>query len=643
MRLDGHLRFDNYVVGSANRLAAAAARAVADAPGAVYNPLFIYSASGLGKTHLAAAIGWQVAQRQPDAMVDYVTVDEFVEQLHVAISTGQADAFRQRYSRMDVLLLDDVQFLTGRRETQGELLRLFNQMQELGRQVVMTSDRPPAEIPDVDERLASRLAGGLIVDIGPPDFETKVAILRSKCQERELHFGADVLEEVARLEFASVRELQGALNKLAAVASLGDEPVIAGTVRRLLGARPGTPRHSVAAVAAAGDGEFLSFVADVSAAVASTVEEWRAHLGEAVSTWAERGYRTAVLERALELDRRPDVDGLLATFEAAVAHLQELEEAAASIDPATRGLGVFRDPEGVAAAEAYLERVRAAGAPLPRPSSDFSRERFAVSASNQLAVRAADAVIAEPGRRFNPLFVHGPSGVGKTHLLHSIGLGLQQSGEGRRLVACVSAPSFVDELIAALQMGTLEVWRARYRALDALLLDDVHFVAGRERTQEELFHIFNALVAQGKQLVLTSDRPPRELDELADRLRTRFEGGLVAQLHQPDRALRAELYRRAFVHAGAAVAPEVVSYLADRAVASVREIQGTANRLLTAAEVAGGVALSVTLARTELEGGVSPAVAPTHVVGAVDPFFLDDEKVVWDWPDVGGRAIEELR
>src|SRR5690606_18931625 len=159
----------------------------------------------------------------------------------------------------------------------------------------------------------------------------------------------------------------------------------------------------------------------------------------------------------------------------------------------------------------------------------------------------------------------------------------------------------------ALQTGTLDVWRARYRALDALLIDDVHFVAGKERTQEELFHIFNVLVTQGKQLVFASDRPPRELEELADRLRTRFEGGLVAQLHPPDRALRAELYRRAFAQSGSNVAAEVVSYLADRAVASVREILGTANRLVTAAEVA-GVALGVSLARTELEGGVSPAV-----------------------------------
>ena len=584
MQLDGHLRFDNFVVGSANRLAAAAARAVADAPGATYNPLFIYSGSGLGKTHLAGAIGWQVRQRSPQLVVEYATLDEFVEQLHVAVSTGQGEALRQRYARVDLLLLDDVQFLTGRRETQAELLRLFETMQAAGRQVVMTSDRPPQEIPDVDERLVSRLAGGLIVDIGPPDYETKLAILRAKTAERGPRFSADVLEELARLDFPSVREMQGALNRLAALAQLGGEDVLAANVQRLLGQRPAgraTPSRM-----AANDGEFLSFVADVAAAVATHVDDWRARLGEAAAMWSDRGYRAAVLERAMELPEEPDVDGLLETFAAAVEHLRVLEDEVAAVDPSLRGLAVFRDPEGVAAAEAFADRVRAAGGPLPHPSVEYPRDRFAVSASNQLAVRAADAVVSEPGRRFNPLFLHGPSGVGKTHLMNAIGLGL--AAAGGRLVALVSAPAFVDELVAALQAGTVEQWRARYRAADALLLDDVHFVAGKERTQEELFHIFNMLAMQGKQLVFTSDRPPRELDGLADRLRTRFEGGLVAAVHPPDRALREELYRRAFAHAGVAVPDDVLAYLADRAVASAREVQGTANRVIATAEAAGG-------------------------------------------------------
>ena len=640
MQLDGHLRFDNFVVGSANRLAAAAARAVAESPGAVYNPLFVYSGSGLGKTHLAGAIGWHATQRQPGLAVEYVTVDDFVEQLHAAVSTGQGESFRQRYGRLDLLLLDDVQFLTGRRETQTELLRLFNAMQDAGRQVVMTSDRPPSEIPDVDERLVSRLSGGLIVDIGPPEYETKLAILRARCGERGVRFASDVLEELAHLEFPSVRELQGALNRLAAAAALGGEEVLAANVRRLLGARPAAAPRVAAAPASRDGGEFLSFVADVASAVAIHVDEWKSRLGEAADRWAEQGYRTGVLERAIQLAQPPDVEGLLATFEGAVAHLRALEAAAAAVDPALRGRAVFRDPEGIPEAEALAAKVAAAGAPLPHPSADFPRERFAVGASNRLAARAADAVAADPGRRFNPLFLHGASGVGKSHLLHALGLALER--DGGRLVACVSGPAFVDELVAALQAGTVEAWRARYRAVDALLMDDVHFVAGKERTQEELFHLFNHLAARGRQLVFAGDRPPRELEAVADRLRTRFEGGLVAALHPPDRELREELYRRALAQADASGEPELLRFLADRAAASAREIHGTVNRLLAAADVA-GVALTVDTARAELDGGRTPSAAPTRLAGVADPFFLDGEKVIWESPDVGGRLIEELR
>ena len=642
MYLDGRFRFDNYVVGSANRLAVAAARAVAESPGAVYNPLFIYSSSGLGKTHLIGAIGYHARQQQPELTVQYVTVDDFVEQLHVAVSTGQSEPFRQRYKQMDLLLLDDVQFLTGRRETQSELLRLFNLLQGSNRQIVMTSDRPPSEIADVDERLVTRLAGGLIVDIGAPDFETKVAILRNVCQQRDMTFMAGVLEELAQLEYASVREMQGALTRLAAHQSLGEGEVTPAVVRRLLGERQRAARLTPSMTGALGDGEYLSFVADVAAAVASTVESWKAELLGAIDEWGAQGYRTTVLERALAMTKAPNVEGLLGTFAQVVQHLRALEDEAAALDPGLRALTVFRDPEQVAAAETFVQRLRDAGKALPRPSADFPRERYVVSGCNQLAVRAADAVIADPGMRYNPLFVHGPSGVGKTHLLHAIGVGLQRGGMGR-LVACVSAPAFVDELIVALQQGGVEAWRARYRGVDALLIDDVHFVADKERTQEELFHIFNALAGSGRQIVLASDRPPRELEALADRLRTRFEGGLVAPLQAPDRALREELYRRMLAMHASPVAEDLLAYLADRPAMSVRELQGTFNRLQAAAEV-GGVPIALSLARATLEENAPvPVVAPTHLAAASDAFFLDDEKIVWDWPDVSGRAIEDLR
>ena len=636
---DARLRFENFVVGSANRLAVAAARAVAEQPGAVYNPLVVYSGSGLGKTHILAAVGNHARQLNPSLVVEYTPLDELVEQLHAAISAGEADALRKRYQEAELFLLDDIQFLTGRRETQSEMLRLLNALQGSGRQIVMTSDRLPSEIADLDERLVSRFAGGLTVDIGPPDYETRVAIVRTRCEERGVQLQTGVAEELARIEFENVRELQGALNRLIAHQALGEGQVEAAQVRSLLGiggARSPTPR-----LLDAQRGEFASFLSDVATVVAQQVEGWRVRLGEAVAYWGGEGYRTAVLHRAMALPHEPDLDGLLGMFAAAVERLKALEAQASAVDAALGGQDVFRDPERVAEAEDIVARALAGQVPPGGPEAAFARGGFEVGASNQLAVRAADAVVEAPGQRYNPLFVHGPSGVGKTHLAHALGNELVNASGGAMRVACLGAQAFVDELITALQEGTVERWRSRLRAADALVLDDVQFVAGKERTQEELFHVFNALVGEGKQLVFTSDRPPKEMPELEDRLRSRFEGGLVVEIQPPDRELRERLYAR-FLEAHA---PEsaLLAFLADRPSASVREIIGIVHRLVAAAELA-GVPLALDLARAELEGvGAAPASAPAAMGADVDAFFLDDEKVVWDWPDVSGRAIEEVR
>jgi chromosomal replication initiator protein len=288
-----------------------------------------------------------------------------------------------------------------------------------------------------------------------------------------------------------------------------------------------------------------------------------------------------------------------------------------------------------------VEQALSGGAAPPGPSPSFVRAAFEVGPSNQLAARAADAVAQEPGRRYNPLFIHGPSGVGKTHLVNAIGNELVAQ-DPAMVVAAVGAVTFVDELITALQTGNVERWRARYRRADVLVLDDVHFVAGKERTQDELFHVFNALHQTGKQIILASDRPPKELDGLEERLRSRFEGGLVVAIQAPDRQLRKRLYQRYFQQASVAADEELLNYLADRTATSVREIVGTVNRLVASAEVS-AAAVTADLARAELDGvGAMPAPAPA-TMAAADPFFLDDEKVVWEWPDVGGRIIEDLR
>ena len=649
MELDARYRFENYVVGSANRLAVSAARAVAQAPGAAFNPLFIYSGSGLGKTHLLLAIGHLARQLQPDLKVAYSTVDELVDELNASVASSAVDALRERYQNVNVLLLDDVQFLAGRRETQTEILRLFNGLQRGGRQVVLTSDRPPAEIADLDERLITRFSGGLVVDVGAPDYETRAAIVRVKCDERGAKFEAGVLDELARIPFGNVRELQGALNRLIASQTLGERAVTPHNVREVLDERPEPAGASAAAAVAApvrartGGSEFSSFLSDLSAVVAQQIEPWRIRLLEVMSRWREEGFLTAAIERALEGAEEPDVEATVRQYESAVARLQSLARDAQALDPALAASDLFRDPERLGEAELAVARLLGAAEPPPGPSADYVRSDFEVGPSNQLAVHAADTVIEEPGKKYNPLVIYGATGVGKTHLLNALGNELIGLRGGATTVACVSARQFTEELIAALRDGTIERWRARYRVVDVLIIDDVHECAGTERTQEELFHIFNALYAGGRQIVLSMRCAPKQIDGLEDRLRSRFEGGLVVEMQAPDHVLRERLYARALAAAEVRHDRSLVDYLAARAVASVSEISSTVQRLAQAADVV-GVPLTASFARKELEGRIAaPAMAHTGNGHPADPLFLDEEKVIWDWPDVSGRAIEEFR
>jgi len=650
VELDARYRFENYVVGSANRLAVSAARAVAQAPGAAFNPLFIYSGSGLGKTHLLLAIGHLARQLQPDLKVAYSTVDELVDELNASVASSAVDALRERYQNVSVLLLDDVQFLAGRRETQTEILRLFNGLQRGGRQIVLTSDRPPAEIADLDERLITRFSGGLVVDVGAPDYETRAAIVRVKCDERGAKFEAGVLDELARIPFGNVRELQGALNRLIASQTLGERAVTPHNVREVLGERPEPAGTSAAAVAVAaparvrtGPSEFSSFLSDLSAVVAQQIEPWRIRLLEVMSRWREEGFLTAAIERALEGAEEPDVEATVRQYESAVARLQSLARDAQALDPALAASDLFRDPERLGEAELAVARLLGAAEPPPGPSPDYVRSDFEVGPSNQLAVHAADTVIEEPGKKYNPLVIYGATGVGKTHLLNALGNELIGLRGGATTVACVSARQFTEELIAALRDGTIERWRARYRVVDVLIIDDVHECAGTERTQEELFHIFNALYASGRQIVLSMRCAPKQIEGLEDRLRSRFEGGLVVEMQAPDHVLRERLYARALAAAEVRHDRSLVDYLAARAVASVSEISSTVQRLAQAADVV-GVPLTASFARKELEGRIAaPAMAHTGNGHPADPLFLDEEKVIWDWPDVSGRAIEEFR
>jgi chromosomal replication initiation ATPase DnaA len=643
--LDGAFRFETFVIGASNRLAAAAARAVADAPGSAYNPLFVYGGSGLGKTHLVAAIAFHARHGRPDLRAEFTTGEELAEQLGRAVASGNSDGFVERFQHVDLLLLDDVQFLTGQRETQGELLRLVNRLQLSGRQVVMTSDRPPAEIPDVDERLLSRLSGGLVVDVGAPDYEMRLAILRNACGERAVTFADGVLDAVARLPFRNVRELKGALNRLTAYQQLDGTEVRPADVRAVLGERAPAHRRTVAVLPGAGTeagADFEGFLADVTQELERRVDPWRIAIGEAVARWRAEGYDTRVLERALALPNAPDVQGLLDTYAAAVARLQALEAEAVAIDPGQHADAVFRDPAAIPAAEARVAEVVSRTAPLPRPDPALTRASLESGTANRLALRALEAVVAAPGQQFNPLVVHGERGSGKTHLLHALAHALGSAHPGRA-VACIGARAFADEYVQAMQAGRVERWRARYRTAGVFVLDDVHLLAELERTQDELFHLFNHLHARGCQLVLSADRPVGAILGLVDRLRSRFEGGLVVALPPPDRDLRTRLAARWLAESGQPVEPAAADWFASQVTSDLRAL-----RRLVAGHVedARRDGAPITLARLRGDGVGAAALADARAIGsadAPDAFFLDREKTVWDWPDLGERLIEELR
>ncbi len=212
--------FNTFVVGPSNQFSHAAAKAVADAPGRAYNPLFIYSGVGLGKTHLINAIGHHVQSRSPRIKVAYLSSEQFTNELINRISHQRMEEFRQKYRNMDLLLIDDIQFIAGKERTQEEFFHTFNTLYETQKQIVLTSDRQPKDIPDIEERLRSRFESGLIADIQLPDLETRIAIVKKKAEFWSIRLPDDVAEFLASTMRSNVRELEGGLAKLGAISSL---------------------------------------------------------------------------------------------------------------------------------------------------------------------------------------------------------------------------------------------------------------------------------------------------------------------------------------------------------------------------------------------------------------------------------------
>jgi chromosomal replication initiator protein len=235
-QLSERYTFDNFVIGKSNELAAAAAHAVSQAPGRVYNPLYLYGDTGLGKTHLMQAVAHTVMERQPDIRITFIGTEQFTNEMIGSIRERTTQDFRRRYRETDLLLVDDVQFLKGKESTQEEFFHTFNALYEAGRQIILTSDRPPSEIPGLEARLVSRFQWGMVADIELPDLEHRIAILRNKAviDHLEMTIPEDVIRFIAEHVRSNVRELEGSIIKLLAYASLKHREITVDVAREAL-------------------------------------------------------------------------------------------------------------------------------------------------------------------------------------------------------------------------------------------------------------------------------------------------------------------------------------------------------------------------------------------------------------------------
>jgi chromosomal replication initiation ATPase DnaA len=532
--LDPKLTFDSFVVGPANRLASAAARRAADSPGTSYNPLFLYSSPGLGKTHILTAIAHQAGTKPEDPKVEYMALEEYLDRLEGSLQVGKRDGL---YGDLDILLLDDVQFLTGQPEAQEMLLKTLDQLTAAGGQIVLASDRPPADIDGLDARLLSRFSGGLIVDLGPPEYETRVAIIRKKAETRGQTLESGVAEVVAKAPFKNVRELGGVLNKIFATQDLEGRQISSAEVTKLL-----QEQDQVASLGGGSD-EFGSFLNELASSVAEAVEKteepWRKAIRESIESADRQGYSVHRLEAWQEMVEQ---------FKADIQRLREIDNELERLgNPWPEAAqGVLMDPDRLDEAEALLASVRERQRAFPELGDGPMLHDL--SGFDAMALQAAAQLVGEEKPEYNPLFVWSSNeALGRT-LLAAVGRTYKESFPDQRM-AVASISHFSEDFIRALAEGVAGAWRERWWTVDLLLVHGIQDLSQTERAQDEFFHLFEALKRRGARMMLVADRAPSNVESIDDRLRSRFEGGLVLELTAGD-AADLELVEQAAAAAG---------------------------------------------------------------------------------------------
>lgn len=522
--LDQQFTFESFVVGPANRLASAASKRAAESPGRSFNPLFIYSSSGLGKSHLLIAIANQAEQGHSPTRVLYQTMEGYLDDLAGALERGDRDTLRDSYRDLDILLIDDVQFITGHPEAQELLLGTLDALTASGGQVVLASDRPPGQIDELDARLLSRFSGGLIVDIAMPEYETRVAIVRKKVSDRNATLAQGTAELIARYPYENVRELQGALNRVLAVQEIEEREVPPDEVTKLLGltAKQGE------------SGEFASFVEELSETVATAVpdrDQWRGVIRRAMAQAETEGFSAQRLGRILQSQKPPeDPEAVVRQFRQELSRLKEVRSELDRIGNPwpEAAVELLTNPDRLREAEALLASARERHRPFPGlppgPTLDALEGGFP-----PLAVRVSEQLALEERPEYNPLFIWSrtPGRVVQVQLATGRTAVAAQSD---CRVAWISVAQFAEEFIEALSTGVAGAWRERWWTAELLLLHGVEHLGETERAEEEFFHLFEALKRTGARVYLAADRPPAEIEGIDSRLRSRFEGGLVLEI-----------------------------------------------------------------------------------------------------------------
>jgi chromosomal replication initiator protein len=644
--LDPKLTFDSFVVGPANRLASAAARRAAESPGTSYNPLFVYSASGLGKSHILTAVAHHAVRSATDRRVEYLALEGYLEELAAALARGDRDRFKDRFGGLDILLLDDVQFLTGQPEAQEMLLRTLDQLSTAGSQIVLASDRPPADINGLDARLLSRFSGGLIVDIGAPEYETRVAIIRKKADERGQGLQPGVAEALGRYPFKNVRELGGALNKVFATQDLEEREVTAEEIGVLMGEETASPAADVAE-------DFGLFLEDLVETVAETVEAheepWRKAMRTTVDVAEREGFSARRLKTYQGGPEPGGWEGIVERFKADVQRLRDIDKELDRLgNPWPEAAqDLLKDPDRLDEAETLLTSVRERQRPFPKlgpgPALGDLEEY------TKMAVKAAQQLVGAERPQYNPLYVWSEKAERGRTLLGAVGRTFQDADPDARM-AVTSVQEFAQDFIRALGEGVAGAWRERWWTVDLLLVHGLQALSETERAQDEFFHLFEALKRRGARVMLAADRAPSGIAKIDERLRSRFEGGLVLELDagtgeddlhlveapEPERRLGLWDVAPPTVASSAVIPPLEEIEIGDRAGLFLGSPAGSGAGGAGAAKTAGVMA----------DGGQAPQVAtaprPAETARKGGAWFPSAENVVLVWPRIEDLLQEEL-